>query len=294
MSGLPKRTVEELATLYRREPTLRDIFVEGTDDRALIEWYLVNRTAAKVSVREIDLVEVPADLVLKHGLTVGNRGRVIALAKELSEQLVDGRSVTCVADADFDLLLGTVHDCPLLVFSDYACVEMYFFNERVLRKLFAVYLGRPADHVPRMMTDLASVLQRLFIIRLANVTLNLGIEWLTCERQCTKSGDAVDFDEPEYVRRYLQKGSCAAEEDRFNAEIARHAQSLAADPRHQINGHDLCTLLAWYLRQIVNDNRRKKLIAEGILERALFACIELDQLDSEPMFRTILARVTAR
>ncbi len=55
------RTLEELVTLYRLAPELRDIYVEGSNDRSFVEWLLGAQGLRHVVVKDIDCVEVPPE-----------------------------------------------------------------------------------------------------------------------------------------------------------------------------------------------------------------------------------------
>lgn len=288
-----RRTIDELATLYELEPDIRDVFVEGTDDRAVLEWYLGERTKRFVSVAEIDSVHVPDDTVLGHGHKIGNRGRVISLAYELESRLDSNAqaAVTLVVDADFDHIKQVSLRCSMLLSTDFSCFEMYWFNDRVIEKcrLLAGVPRRPPVHT--FLDELAKVLQCLFVIRLSNETLELRMSWIPFNKVCSKEGDAIAFDKDEFVRRYLMKNGQTARLEDFREEIATNRTLLRGDPRYQINGHDFTALFYWYIHPLVSG--KKGFMGEESVKKVLRTCVELDQLDDQPMFQRILARVTA-
>ena len=57
MTKLPRRTVRELFFLYEAEDTLRDIFVEGEFDVAVVVQFLRDIGHEHVMVRSIDCIE---------------------------------------------------------------------------------------------------------------------------------------------------------------------------------------------------------------------------------------------
>lgn len=50
-NGAPaRRTIPELVARYILEPSLRDVYVEGSDDRALIKWFLEQHERSDYSI----------------------------------------------------------------------------------------------------------------------------------------------------------------------------------------------------------------------------------------------------
>ena len=99
-----RRTVSELLARYELEPTIRDVFVEGDGDSAIINWFTEEVGCKNVFVYDIGTVDVSEEFLTRLGLTNNNRSRVIALSKGLSShsRALSGR-VVCIVDRDFDL-----------------------------------------------------------------------------------------------------------------------------------------------------------------------------------------------
>ena len=53
MAEIEKRKIGELITLYNLEPELRDVFVEGEDDVAMLRWYLNGKSLKNLSLIHI-------------------------------------------------------------------------------------------------------------------------------------------------------------------------------------------------------------------------------------------------
>ena len=75
--------------------------MEGLHDKFFFEHFLIESGLSNVGVYEIATVEVATSDVIKRGLEDGERGRVVALACLLEDQ-VELNEVVCIADADFD------------------------------------------------------------------------------------------------------------------------------------------------------------------------------------------------
>jgi hypothetical protein len=289
MALAERRSIEELVNLYRLEPTLRDIFVEGSSDRLLAEWFLQENNARAATVKEVDFIEIPANLVAAAGLENNNRGRLVALARELERELgTEGVSVTCLVDSDFDRVLAYANECTLVLRTDFTSVEMYFYEPRCIHKFLQLVVhGFPKSAV-RVLAELQEVLQDLFLIRIASHMLGWGLGLTQFEKLCTLTDAGIDFDRAEYTRRVLVANQRAAQLEQFTFQIEACRQLLTPDRRNQMHGHDFVALLAWYVR-----SHGKRRVSREIIERSLPACTESAWLSDHEMFKELLRRATA-
>ncbi|NQU25991.1 MAG: hypothetical protein HQ567_32285 [Candidatus Nealsonbacteria bacterium] len=166
---------------------------------------------------------------------------------------------------------------------------MYWFDERVIEKFghLAGVPGLPAAKT--VLSELAKVLQSLFVIRLSNQTLKLGMSWMSFDKVCERREEAIVFDRDKFVQRYLMNNSQLPRLKEFHTEIARNETRLLPDPRHQMNGHDFFALFYWYVHPLVSG--KEGFSGEQALARTLRTCLELEHLDDQPMFQSILRRV---
>src|SRR5437660_239969 len=128
LTGDERRTIEELAARYELEPTLRDVYVEGSFVVAMVDEALKQAGRHNAAVYEISTVDVPPEVLRKHGLPDGNKGRVIALCFELDGHVTLPNQVTGLVDRDYDAVLGRSYPNRLLLVTDYSCMEMYCFE----------------------------------------------------------------------------------------------------------------------------------------------------------------------
>jgi hypothetical protein len=170
--GQPQRkTIAELLARYRLEPSIRDLFVEGQSDAAVLKRFLRNLRLEDVVVYEISTVEIPPETVLASGQPDGARGRIIHLALEFGKHFAQGsRAVTCVGDRDYDLVLGRRYKSDFLLFLDYSCVEMYGFNGVVLDRLLNGIVPVAGMSGLDVLLKLESLLRRLFLVRATNIS----------------------------------------------------------------------------------------------------------------------------
>lgn len=288
MSPTERRQIPELVAMYELEPEIRDVYVEGTFDRALVEWLLYEAEAKKVVVREIDSIDIPPDLIEGYGFAKNSRGRVMTLARELESDLEEeSRSATCLIDTDFDLVLGNSHGLRLLLSTDYCSMELYFFDVRTLAKFLTLVVQRFPKRADTVLSEIREALKDLFAIRLALHLLNWTIPMISFERCCRLTATGVELDKAEYISRLLNAGNRHAERSEFSRRFEECRRRLTGDPRNHIHGHDFLSILAWYVRQ-----HGRHRVSEEILTPSILACADSALLRNEPMFRQLLERVS--
>jgi len=262
--------------------------VEGSSDKYLIEWFLEDNGIDHVVVYDVATFQVDAAAVEKWSVENSNRGRVVAFAYEIELAVGYRPYVACVADADFDIFLNKTQTAKNLLLTDYACMEMYAFNARVLNKYLKLNIGRFPKSGKSVLAEIADALQQLFIIRLVNSTLHMNLKSVAWERSATLGSSAVKLDTKEYASRYLNKNRSAADLSRFLVEISTLRKGLTSDSRNQIQGHDFVELLSWYIAQHKGFSRP----STELVQRGLFtAAADSHILKRERLFATLLSRL---
>ena len=291
MSLDEKRTLEELAARYDLEPTLRDVYVEGAFDAGIVAWLLRQAECHSAAVYEIDTVNIPPEILARHKLDDGNKGRVIALCFELQGSIKSRRQVSGVIDRDYDSFIGRFYNCELLLQSDFACMEMYFFDQTVLKRYCHHILRLDEEWAGRLMTNLSPILQDLFFIRSANESLQLKMKWLEPYKQCTTpQKGAVQLDVADFIKRYLNKSGKSGEEARFVAEVVAMKAKANSNHRHQMNGHDFIQLLS---RCVHSLSKNKSLADYEVVERTLTTCCDYRELAKHSLFAGLIERASA-
>ena len=247
---LPRRKIGELIARYELEPELRDLFVEGPRDQEIYSWYLENSGYKNVAVFEIETVEIPHDVLASHGLSSGNRARVIALALELDKQFPELlRYVRCIADSDFDFIFTFRIDANHLLYTDYTSIDLYTSNEVLLAKVMRLSFNMPDTEVQPLFDCMFPIFQDVFIIRAANQKLGWGMSLVSFVRCCKVNGALVTFDKSDFVNRCLDANGRRNERTMFD-ELCRELQTVYLDnPRKSIHGDDYYELIGWYLRR---------------------------------------------
>lgn len=284
-----KRKIEELVELYRLHPKFRDLFVEGPRDMYFFTWFLREAKQYNSTIYEISTIDITSQVLDKYVLLhKSNKHKVIALALELEPKLTGTRfQATCIVDRDYDSFLKKDISCNLLLFTDYSCLEMYSFNEKCLSKFLDVFIGGIPHSPQHVLAQLVEPLKMLFLIRLANESMSLGLTWIDFDKCFILNGQQLIFHNPSFVRRYLNSNAMLHKEADFLNEIRNLQSHMPKEPRLQIHGHDYINLLSFYLKRLGVD---KNLYNTTAVQRGLFTSAEYHDLVQEPLFKNLLAR----
>jgi hypothetical protein len=291
MIDKPQKQIQELISRYRLEPEIRDVFVEGRSDAVVIERFLRVHNFRDVAVYQISTVEIPARALLESGQPDGMRGRVVFLAFELAKILpVDSKAVTCIADRDYDTVLNREYKTPFLLFMDYSCMEMYAFHTDVLDNVVASIAPALGKNSETILAQLEPILRRLYLIRATNIALGLGLRWLdSFADSCTLKNDLIEFDEGDFITRYLSKNSQLKAKATFIRELAEIASRTNGDRRLFIRGHDFFSVLAWYLRQFAS--KTSPFFQSEVLGQFLLAMVDHSSLVNYKFFQLLASRI---
>lgn len=129
---IERRSIAELEAKYELEPGLDDIYVEGEFDKEIID-----KAYAEIEKQRpvffIGDIEVPSELVESHGLTIGNKQRVIALSRVFKDTA--GSGPLFLIDRDLDDITGPDYSHGNLVYSKYSDMEGVFLSEAIQKEL---------------------------------------------------------------------------------------------------------------------------------------------------------------
>lgn len=212
---------------------------------------------------------------------------MITLAIALEEALgVQTRSLVCLADRDTDIYLGFSHECSYLLFTDYTCIEMYLLEPSVLDKFLQLYVRGLALKAEELIASLVTVLEELFLIRLTNQLLGLGLKHLSFEKACSYSNGAIEFRTEDYIYKYLNSNARLAEMKRFNDTMNDLRLMRRSEAREQVHGHDFLDLFCWYIGEALRDRQSYR---SATVSRCLMLCLDHSRLLRYSVFRQLLA-----
>lgn len=288
MNKIERRTIDELVTRHILEPELRDIYVEGPSDKILFKWFLNKNECNNIEIYEIDSIDINDDLINTLALQSRNRDRLVALSVELERFLpISIKYVLCIADSDFDFLLGRKYGSRYLLYTDYTSIEIYFYYEQIIEKILLFGARRDTIDIRALMENLTEILQELFIIRSANEKLSWGLIWVDFIRNCKIKNRLIEFDVRKFIEKYLSKNNKL---DRINEfiETCEELKKVKVEThKHRIHGEDYLELFGWYISKLVHKsghNYRNKQIMRTII----FQAADVRELTNEKMFEKLV------
>lgn len=269
MSDLPRRTIEELKTRYFCEPELHDIYVEGAFDNEIITSWCNKNNERRIASYEIDTVDIPFEMLSKYKLTEGNKQRVIALAKELSQDELSG--YRCLIDKDLEHWVQEIDNVPFLIRTKYCSLELYYFKEELIKRIIIEVSGSKISNWEEFFASFTDVLKKLYCLRLSDESLKLNLEWIELDKYFSFKGSSLIFDNNLYAKRVLIKNGKSGENEKFISNFNFWLGKTIGDPRFYIRGHDFVKIIS-----ISNKGFRgvKNFQDEKAIERLFIAFID--------------------
>jgi len=280
------KKLNELIALYRLEPSLKDIYVEGVNDENLIKWILSAHNIQDISVYSIDGIEVNDDILECHGLNKGsNRSKVLALSAELAQSLQVTCKIVCIVDRDQeDYLPSGLGNC-YLEFTDYNSIELYLLKSSMIRKFISLVLGGFLISGDRLVAQSIPILEDLYVLRLAGRVLDWNMEWINFTKY-VQIAEEFSFNYKGFQKAYLLKNGKWCRRAVFEAKVEELRSMLKDDPRLRIRGHDLMELLYYAVKKRKSS---RKFGNVHTFRGAFMGCLELSELSDERLFQRILA-----
>ncbi len=280
------RLLEEVKALYELEPSLKDIYVEGSMDREMIKWFF-ERIGGKVHVYNIDILKVPNSLFANANMSRNsNHNKVIVLSEELSRHFKRKKvRVKCICDMDYDRYLNKLRGNNILEYTDYTAMEMYFFSISYIDKFVNLVLNRLPVATSLLMENMKEILQRFFLIRLTNEHLKWNMQLLDFRRYLSWNEGVVVFEEDRYIKNCLTNNSRMRERETFISVMGDYWKKFDSDVRHNIRGHDFTWLFFWIVKKFKKHSAGYR--DAKVFERGLCGCLELDFIKDEGLFKKL-------
>lgn len=248
MSEIPRRNIQDLQAKYVLEPVIKDVYVEGVFDKDIINTWCRKNNDDSMVVFNIDVIDVPENILRKHSMTEGNKQRVMALAKELEG--LGSNSYSCLVDRDLDHWFDAIETIPRLSWTEYCSLELYFFNEDLIKDILIDVSNAKISLAawPKVYSSFVNVLKVVYSIRLADCELAMNLSLLELDKFLSVRKGEVFFEKNDFVVRTLNKNSKMKHKAEFTECYEKWESVLKGDPRLYIRGHDYVELLAWMVK----------------------------------------------
>lgn len=235
-------SVDELLVRYELEPQLADVFVEGTVDKEILSEVFSHLSREEIFY-EVDTVNIPQELLLRHSLTSGNKQRVVALSREL-ENLKGHARVKCLVDRDLDHWFDEVKDTARLRWTRFCAIESHFITAEIVTDLVIKTASARVTDAKTLVDSLFEILKFLYALRLTDRELALSLRWVALKKYLVREGDALRIDNERYVTATLGSNAALAKKDAFVRAAQKWQLQLDCDVRLASRGHDYSELLA--------------------------------------------------
>ncbi|QVN22489.1 DUF4435 domain-containing protein [Burkholderia pyrrocinia] len=266
-----RKQIPEIAERLKREPSIREMYVEGIYDRDFYRAALKSLGINDVQVYPIDMVDVPYDLLQKIGLTSGERQRVQAAASHFFEKKDVTHQILFLIDADLDYLLDIPDPHPPLERTSGTSTEIIMWNKSVLERFFSIALGRQdaAEKAGEVMPFIEAMVEQLCVFRAAIS----GKSWSLPEMNAFFSRKK-DFKMDSFLQQVASKNAAHREIQEsiipIMDEIRVRAERL--DIGKRLHGHDLLAALSTKLQLSGFNNKCLEDASE--LNRLMMASLE--------------------
>lgn len=286
-----QRNMDEWITMYQTEPNLRDLFVEGPNDKVFFDIFLRELDCKPVSVFEIGCVRINPELINKYNLKQGNRDRIIAFSLELENALKQYQPfLLCIADSDFDFLLGRKHNSRYLFYTDYTSIDLYFYSERILSKLLKLVVRKNYCEVSKLLPNLEFILREVFLIRATNEELEWCLQLIDFTKYCKINKDRlIEFNKHEFIKRCLSKNNRLGQKDIFLGTLDKQAKKKVKDIKYCICGEDYYVITSWYIANLLKKNAHKYNTPDLVRQMSTLS-VNLALLAQEVLFRNLLKK----
>ena len=278
-----RRTITELAVQSRREPDTKTVLVEGNEDKRVYSYLLED--CANLVFLPIQFVDVTLPVVSRQGAGGGNRARIIEAALQLEIERANTNSIKCIADTDLGFALNKGPEADgLLYYTDATCLELYFYNEKTLKRYLENFCGKYHIDAQLTLDTLKVPLWEMMSIRIALTEAGLPIEWIEVTLTKDKKNQ-IQFDQAGHLLKCLHKSNNAKQHQNVLSRCIYWNSHLSLMPCHEsIHGHDFINSLRAYLRI---QGFEKKDIDGDIFFKSLSICGKINDFSINTLIKSM-------
>lgn len=288
-----RRTIEETRLLYRLEPSLRDIYVEGPSDRALVLWFLDAVVGGsfrrRCAVYTADDIHIDAERTSGIPHCSGSKARLLAAAEELALSC-NHESYLIVVDSDFDLLFDTRSQAPRVRHTDHPDMDGYLLCDTVVKKVLHMHTQEEPERIIAALASLGNVLAELFGFRAAIHSLREQGRWPSdapglprLSKYLVESSDGGFSLGIKFLPSVMSQGRHSISQEEFVDEAESLVKRMKQHGCRWMHSDDFTQVLTWLLRK-----RATKGAAQGSALHLARTGLESRSLGHESLFHNIL------
>lgn len=282
-----KRTVDEVISICKLEPSTKNIYVEGISDKLVIDNFLKKQKKSDISVYNIDCIDYsevfagmpPEDIkVLKES----NKEKVAYLALKVENE-VEKCHLLGIIDRDLDFVNNHVKSGENLSYTDYNSMEMYLFSydniDALLKNSFRITSNVNVDN---FMKSIGQVCRVLFYIRAYLESSNGSMVDFKKNLSYDRKDNTCSLDIKKYISKIAQANKMVYSLDGLHKEIEEKLAKSVDDIRLEIKGHDFIKVLYFSICK-----HKKVSMDESELANTFWVYLDDRVLANEPLFQRI-------
>ncbi|WP_336811033.1 hypothetical protein [Bosea sp. MMO-172] len=229
----------------------------------------------------IDTVDLPFEELKKLGLTDGNKQRVIALSMMMND-LNKNETVRFLVDRDLDEWVGEKRSAKGLFSTKYCCMEMYFFEEEIIKDIILICSESKIDKWSDFYRKFAAVLTDYFSYRLARHEHDATLSIPNIE-QCLEMKDLIHIDIDRFNTIMCTNNKRNDFVDEIHNKSASWKKIINGKNKLSINGHDFINTMVWCINKFKGHRKfADKLFVERLLVMHSKRIIEIGQIFENP------------
>lgn len=282
-----KRTVEEIISICKLEPSTKNIYVEGISDKLVIDNFLKKQKINDISVFDIDCIDFrevfakmsPSDLNI---LKDSNKEKVAFLALKVEKEAGNCHFLGII-DRDLDFVNNHIKSGKYLSYTDYNSMEMYLFSydniDALLRNSFRITSNVNVDN---FMKSIGHVCRILFYIRAYLESSNGSVVDFKRNLSYDRKDNTCSLDIKNYISKIAQANKMVCGLDGLHKEIEEKLAKSVGDIRLEIKGHDFIKVLYFSICK-----HKKVNMNESELANTFWVYLDDRVLVNEPLFQRI-------
>lgn len=266
---LDKRSIDSVLTKYELEPDLKDVYVEGEDDRSFYSQHYGCSSNKKVQFIDISSIDFSSSgkKIEEECFEKGNRDKLIYLINYLTEQQVGG--ARGIIDKDILAYTRGLPENSYIWLTDYGCLEMYFFSEACVSKVQKNTLKKVTNKV---VEEIMTLLQIVTAVRIVEKQKGLSLKKPDlCKFFTVKTPMA--FDKQRYMNAlFLNENSrYLSRKDDFLKDVESCLDKVKKnDLKENLNGHDFVSVLTCFIRKNEKDfNHMDEMCVSAVYKNAV-------------------------
>lgn len=282
-----KRTVDEVISICKLEPSTKNIYVEGISDKLVIDNFLKKQKKSDISVYNIDCIDnsevftgMPPENIKV--MKESNKEKVAYLALKVEKE-VENCHLLGIIDRDLDFVNNHVKSGKYLSYTDYNSMEMYLFSydniDALLKNSFRITTNVNVDNFMKSIGDVCRV---LFYIRAYLESSNGSIVDFKKNLSYDKQDNTCSLDIEKYINKIAQANRMVCSFDGLYKEIQEKLAKSVDDIRLEIKGHDFIKVLYFSICK-----HKKVSMDESELANTFWVYLDDRVLVDEPLFQRI-------